>query len=173
MWVKITWETMNAFLNIIFYKDIKSIFQEDHKLLCTNNLFEKLNNSAPCLLIANLFFVEPVFKVNFCFWFKIFFFCTGQCPKYYLFVLIAHAMVPWTGSSLQWVKQFLLLSSLFFPLSPWLEEWIYFIVLERIFSDSFWVQIIKKLPVWNVDFCCLFFFFFVSKIAYYIFQLSK
>lgn len=56
---------MNAFLNIIFYKDIKSVFQEDHKLLCTNNLFEKLNNSAPCLLIANLFFVEPVFKVKF------------------------------------------------------------------------------------------------------------
>lgn len=73
---------------------------------------------------------------------------------------------------LQSVKQFLLLPSLFFSLLPWLEDWICFIVLERIFSDSFWVQIIKKLPVWNVDFC-LSFFFFVSKIAYYIFQLSK
>lgn len=74
---------------------------------------------------------------------------------FYLFLLL----MPWfyrVIALLQSIKQFLLLPSLFFPLLPWLEEWVCFIVLERIFSDSFWVQIIKKLPVWNVDFCLFF-----------------
>lgn len=39
VWEKITQETKNTFLNIIFCQNIKSLFQEDHKFLCTDNLF--------------------------------------------------------------------------------------------------------------------------------------
>lgn len=39
VWVKITPETKDTFLNIIFCQNIKSLFQGDHKFLCTDNLF--------------------------------------------------------------------------------------------------------------------------------------
>lgn len=64
VWEKITQETKNTFLNILFCQNIKSLFQEEHKLLYNDNLFKKFDNSAPCSWsCANCpFFVGPDFK---------------------------------------------------------------------------------------------------------------
>lgn len=49
MWEKITQETKNTFLNILFCQNIKSLFQEVHKWLCTDNFLERFYYSALCL----------------------------------------------------------------------------------------------------------------------------
>lgn len=48
VWEKITQETKNTFLNILFCLNIKSLFQ-DHNMLCTENFLERFYYSALCL----------------------------------------------------------------------------------------------------------------------------
>lgn len=43
---KITHETKNMFINITFYRNIKSLFQEKHDLLCTENFHVRFDCSA-------------------------------------------------------------------------------------------------------------------------------